>query len=101
MLRVYLLEECYWRFENGDHVAEVDEVKVIAVEPLVFYIVDHEPGMSVQIPCVYMTTYLTFGGTQDGCIGLKSNPKTSALGNFSPTTPVSPCSYHIYSTYHQ
>ena len=30
-LRVYLFEECYGGFENWDHVAEVDEVKVIAV----------------------------------------------------------------------
>ena len=52
MLRVYLLEECYGRFENGDHVAEMDEVEVIAVEPFVFYIVDHEPGILVLIPRV-------------------------------------------------
>ena len=30
-LRVDLLEECYGGFENWDHVAEVNEVKVIAV----------------------------------------------------------------------
>lgn len=38
--RVCLLEEKNWGLENGDHVAEMDKVKVVTVEPLIFNIVD-------------------------------------------------------------
>lgn len=50
-------------------------------------------------------THLTFGGTQVGCIGLKSNPNTSALGYLSPTTTISFLLFltppHCNSTYSQ
>lgn len=47
-LRVYLLEEGYRRFEDRDHVAEMNKVKVIAVEPFVFDIV-HIESVKVRV----------------------------------------------------
>jgi hypothetical protein len=38
--RVCLLEEKHRGLEDGDHVAEVDKVKVVAIEPLIFNVVD-------------------------------------------------------------
>lgn len=104
-LRVYLLEEGYRRFEDWDHVAEMNKVKVIAVEPFVFDIV-HIESVKVRVEMyVYVSmTYLTFGGTHVGCIGLRSSPNTSALGYFSPTNGISIISlaqsFHILSMAH-
>lgn len=104
-LRINLLEEDYGRFEDWDHVTEMNKVKVIAVEPFVFDVVHIKPVQLDLRICVYLSmTYLTFGGTHVGCIGLRSSPNTSALGYFSPTNGISIISlaqsFHILSIAH-
>lgn len=55
-LRIYLLEEGYRRFEDWDHVAKMNEVKVIAVEPFVFDIV-HIKSVQVRFENMCICEY--------------------------------------------